>query len=119
MTPFGIKMRELRTARGYILQDQADLLKVSVAYLSALEHGKRGRVAPAIVDQICAWLGLIWDDAEDLKLLASLSYPKPVINTRALSAEATKAANLLAQNIDRLSIRDCADLAAWLQKRLH
>ena len=55
MTPFGKKMRSLRAERGLTLKDQAQILKVSEAYLSALEHGKRGRIAPATVDQICVW----------------------------------------------------------------
>lgn len=118
MTPFGEKMRALRSERGFTLQDQASLLKVSIAYISALEHGKRGRVAPAIVDQICVWLGLIWDDAEELKRLASLSHPKPTIDTRDLSADATEAANLLAQNIDRLPEGACAELTKWLRNHL-
>ena len=41
MTPFGIKMRSLRAKRGLTLQDQGDVLGVSSAYISALEHGKR------------------------------------------------------------------------------
>ena len=115
MTPFGEKMRALRAERGLTLRDQAQLLKVSEAYLSALEHGKRGRIAPATVDQICVWLGLIWDDAEELKQLALLSHPKPTIDTCNLSADATEAANLLAQNIDRLSKDDCKSLSKWLR----
>ncbi len=118
MTPFGKKMRSLRADRGLTLKDQAQILRVSEAYLSALEHGKRGRIAPATVDQICVWLGLIWDDAEELKQLAQLSHPKPSIDTRNLSADATEAANLLAQNIDRLSDDDCKLLRNWLREHL-
>ena len=118
MTPFGLKMREWRAQKGFTLADQALFLDVSPAYISALEHGKRGGVAPAIVDQICVWLGLIWDDAEELKQLALLSHPKPTIDTRTLSAEATEAANLLSQNIDRLSDDDCAELTGWLRTHL-
>ena len=118
MTPFGLKMRVWREQKGRTLQDQAAFLQVSPAYLSALEHGKRGRIAPAMVDQICMWLGLIWDDAEELKQLALLSHPKPSIDTRQLSADATEAANLLAQNIDRLSDETCAELTKWLRTHL-
>ena len=110
MTPFGLKMRALRTERGLTLQDQAAYLKVSAAYISALEHGKRGRPSPVFVDQICVWLNLIWDQAEFLKYLAQMSHPAPTIKTRGLSAEATFLANLLAQNIDRLSESQCRHL---------
>ena len=43
MTPFGERMRDLRKAKGVTLKDMADAIGVSSAYLSALEHGKRGR----------------------------------------------------------------------------
>lgn len=42
MTPFGMFMRKLRLERGEMLKDIADALQVSSAYLSALEHGKKG-----------------------------------------------------------------------------
>jgi transcriptional regulator with XRE-family HTH domain len=42
MTPFGLFMRTLRLERGLLLKDVADLMEVSSAYLSALEHGTKG-----------------------------------------------------------------------------
>ena len=118
MTPFGLKLRELRRDKGVTLQEQADVLCVSAAYISALEHGKRGRPSPAFVDQICVWFGLIWDDAEQLKFLAQMSHPKPTLKTGGLSAEATFLANLLAHNIDRLSDLQCAALNDVLNSQL-
>ena len=43
MTPFGWRLRELRRGQGKRLKDMAASLGVSAAYLSALEHGHRGR----------------------------------------------------------------------------
>ena len=43
MTPFGERMRKMRAERGVTLKQMAADLGVSSAYLSALEHGKRGR----------------------------------------------------------------------------
>ena len=43
MTPFGRRVRELRRERGLLLKDMAAHLGVSVAYLSALERGERGK----------------------------------------------------------------------------
>ncbi|HSR55325.1 MAG TPA: helix-turn-helix transcriptional regulator, partial [Alphaproteobacteria bacterium] len=43
MTPFGAKVRELRRQRGVTLKRMAEDLQLSPAYLSALEHGHRGR----------------------------------------------------------------------------
>ena len=118
MTPFGLKSRQLRRQKGVTLQEQASVLGVSAAYISALEHGRRGKPSPAFVDQICVWFGLIWDDAEQLKYLAQMSHPKPTMKTGGLSAEATFLANLLAQNIDRLSEVQCSDLIEALNSQL-
>ena len=77
-----------------------------------------GQASPAFVDQICVWFGLIWDDAEQLKYLAQMSHPKPTMKTGGLSAEATFLANLLAQNIDRLSDAQCSALNEVLNSQL-
>ena len=119
MTPFGTKIRDWRQRKGRTLYQQAEALGVSAAYLSALENGTRGRPSAVFVDQICAWLGLIWDDAEELKRLAALSHPKPMINARGHSAEAVYMANLLAQNIDRLSTADCQMVTDVIATCLH
>ena len=90
MTPFGLKMRVLREERGLTQQQQADYLGVSKAYISALETGSRGRPSGPFVDQICAWLGLIWDDAEALKawrpcpIQNQLSMPENVVPMRCI-----------------------------------
>lgn len=102
MTPFGKRVRELRTARGMTLKGMAAELKVSSAYLSALEHGRRGRPGSGLIMQICALFGLIWDEAEELKRLAELSHPRIVVDTAGLSPKATELANLLAENIGEL-----------------
>ncbi|MDE2227564.1 MAG: helix-turn-helix transcriptional regulator [Alphaproteobacteria bacterium] len=102
MTPFGVKLRQLRAERGIRLKDMADSLGVSGAYLSALEHGRRGRPTHAMVVAICAQLGIIWDDADELMRLARISHPRITVDTAGLSAEATELANLLAERIRKL-----------------
>ena len=118
MTPFGVKLRDWRYRKNRTLHQQAEVLGVSSAYLSALETGTRGRPSAVLVDQICMWLGLIWDDAEELKKLAALSHPKPTINARGHSAEAIYMVNFLAQNIDRLSVADCCAVTDVIATRL-
>ena len=118
MTPFGLKMRELRRQHNRTQQQQATFLGVSKAYISALEKGGRGRPSAIFVDQICVWLGLIWDDAENLKRLASLSHPKPSIDVRGKTANAVYLSNLLAQNINSLSSEDCCDLIRESERRI-
>ncbi len=102
MTPFGEKMRELRAERGLRLKDMAAGLGVSPAYLSALEHGKRGRPNRRFVHRICQFLGVIWDEAEALQRLADLSHPRVVVDTSDLSPRATEFANRLAEKIAAL-----------------
>ena len=102
MTPFGERVRQLRRQRGVTLRAMAEELHLSAAYLSALEHGRRSRPSTGLVQQICAYFGLIWDDAEDLQRLARLSHPRVVVDTAGLSPAKTELANLLAERIRAL-----------------
>ncbi len=102
MTPFGDKMRDLRRQRGVTLKQLAGALEISPAYLSALEHGHRGRPTPALVVQICEYFHLIWDDYEEIHRLARVSHPRIVVDTSGLPAAATELANLLAERIHDL-----------------
>lgn len=102
MTPFGAKVRALRDAKGIALKQMAADLNVSAAYLSALEHGNRGRPAPGLVMQIAGYLGCIWDEVEDLKRLAELSHPRVTIDTAGLPPDRTELANRLAESIRTL-----------------
>ena len=102
MTPFGMKVRELRKTRKITLKKMAEELGVSSAYFSALEHGHRGKPGSGLVQQICGYFDLIWDDAEELRRLAQLSHPRVVIDTSGLSPEATELANTLAVKIQDL-----------------
>ena len=103
MTPFGFKVRELRTGKGITLKEMASALEVSSAYLSALEHGRRGRPTRYQVQRICEYFNIIWDDAEELERLATLSHPRVTVDTAGLSAEATELANILSQKIRKLT----------------
>ena|SRR5271166_658272 len=99
MTPFGARLRALRAERGVTLQRLAGELQVSSAYLSALEHGRRGAPSAGLVHQVNEFFGLIWDDAEELARLARLSHPRVTVNTAGLTPEQTALANRLAQTI--------------------
>jgi len=102
MTPFGEKLRAIRAARGLALKDMAAGLQVSPAYLSAMEHGRRGKPSRRFVHRVCQFLGIIWDEAEDLQRLADLSHPRVVVDTAGLSVKATLFANELAGRIGDL-----------------
>ncbi len=114
MTPFGARLRALRSERGVTLKQLAAELQVSAAYLSALEHGKRGAPSAGLVHQVNEFFGLIWDAAEDLAGLARLSHPRVTVNTAGMTPEQTALANRLAQSIHRLEPETVAALHALL-----
>jgi transcriptional regulator with XRE-family HTH domain len=114
MTPFGARLRALRADRNLTLKDVAEALQVSAAYLSALEHGKRGAPSPGLVHQVNEYFGLIWDEADELSQLARLSNPRITVNTAGLTPEHTALANRVAQTIHRLSPETVASLHAVL-----
>ncbi|MBN9563953.1 MAG: helix-turn-helix transcriptional regulator [Alphaproteobacteria bacterium] len=114
MTPFGARLRALRTDRGVTLKQLAAQLQVSAAYLSALEHGKRGAPSSGLVHQVNEFFGLIWDDAEELARLARLSHPRVTVNTAGLSPEQTALANRIAQSIHHLSPQTVAAMHTLL-----
>ena len=99
MTPFGSMVREFRAQRGLSLKKMADDLGVTSAYFSALEHGHRGQPGSGLIQQICGYFELSWDEAEDLKRLAGLSHPRVVVGTSGLSPAATELANTLSETI--------------------
>jgi transcriptional regulator with XRE-family HTH domain len=116
MTPFGRKLRQLRAEKRCQLKDLAKALKVSSAYLSALEHGRRGKPSPGLVQQVAAYFNLAWDQVDELKALAELSDPRVTIDTGGLSPAATELANALARCIGDLDDDEIARLLALLKR---
>jgi transcriptional regulator with XRE-family HTH domain len=117
MTPFGDRMRKLRAERGITLKEMAEAIGVSSAYLSALEHGKRGRPGWHLIQRILSFFNIIWDDAEEVMRLARISHPRVTIDTSNLSSKATELANLLADDIPKLDAAALEELLAVLEKR--
>ena len=115
MTPFGAKVRALRAEKNIALKQMAADLHLSSAYLSALEHGNRGRPAPGLVMQIAGYLDCIWDEAEDLKRLAMLSHPRITLDTAGLPPDRTLLSNLLAEKIGQLSDEQVSRLLKVVQ----
>ncbi|WP_376985013.1 helix-turn-helix domain-containing protein [Bosea sp. R86505] len=118
MTPFGQRVRALREQRGMTLAEMASVLGVTPAYLSALEHGKRGRPTFTLIQGVIHVLGVIWDEADELVRLADLSHPRVVIDTAGLEPEATLVANRLARDIGELDADDLARLSTVLDEAL-
>jgi transcriptional regulator with XRE-family HTH domain len=116
MTPFGERLRQMRRAKGVSQKQMAASLGVSAAYLSALEHGKRGLPSWAMLQKIIGYFNVIWDEAEELHRLARNSDPRVVIDTGGLPASATALANLLARRISSLDAGEIEALATLLER---
>jgi len=116
VTPLGVKLRALRAGRGETLKAMAAGIGVSPAYLSALEHGKRGKPTWLLLQRIIAHFNVIWDEAEELQRLAGLSAPRVVVDTAQLSPAATELANRLSREIGRLADGEIAAILAILDR---
>ncbi|MBX3524961.1 MAG: helix-turn-helix transcriptional regulator [Rhodoblastus sp.] len=116
MTPLGAKLREMRAERGVTLKHMAHAIGVSPAYLSALEHGKRGAPTWFLVQRIIVYFNIIWDDAEELCRLAQSSDPRIKIDTSGAIPEATGFANMLARSIADLDEADFATMTKIVEE---
>ncbi|MBB3594724.1 transcriptional regulator with XRE-family HTH domain [Rhizobium sp. BK529] len=115
MTPFAEAVRKLRARKGVTQKQMAAALNVSPAYLSALEHGKRGVPSFDLLQRIAGYFNIIWDEAEELFLIAGSSDPRVVVDTSGLPSEHTEFANRLAKRIRSLDSADIAQLSALLE----
>jgi transcriptional regulator with XRE-family HTH domain len=114
MTPFGERVRALRTAKGVNQKEMAAAIGVSAAYLSALENGRRGVPTFTLVEHVIAYFNIIWDDADELRQLAARSHPRVRLETGGLSPLATAFANRLTEHIGLLDHEAVSALNAVL-----
>ncbi|TCT44669.1 helix-turn-helix domain-containing protein [Martelella mediterranea] len=118
MTPFGEALRQLRAERGVSQKQMADAIGVSAAYLSALEHGRRGKPSFDFLQRVAGYFHIIWDDAEALFDIADLSDPRVIVDTAGLPAAHTKFANRLARHIGMLDTETIEELQAIIDKQV-
>ncbi|RYC04796.1 helix-turn-helix domain-containing protein [Ciceribacter ferrooxidans] len=116
MTPFGQALRMLRERKGVSQKEMAAAIGVSPAYLSALEHGKRGRPNFDLLQRIAGYFNIIWDEAEELFLVAGMSDPRVVLDTSGLPPQYTALANALAHRIRSLPPNVINELNSVLEK---
>lgn len=116
MTPFGSAVRKLRMERRITQKDMARGLGVSPAYLSALEHGKRGTPSFDFLQRVAGFFNIIWDDADSLFRVARLSDPKIVLDTSGKHPSTTEFANRLAEEIRYLERDDIDAMREILEK---
>ena len=116
MTPFGIKLKYMREQRHKSLKELSKALKVSIAYLSMLENGKRGRPADGLIELICSYFNLSWEEADELKFLAQHSDINTKMNSQKLSLNATMLTNVLKNNIKWLADEQLKQLITTIQE---
>ena len=116
MTPLGKKLRSIRAERGITLKDMAQAINVSPAYLSALEHGRKGAPTWYLVQRIITFFNVIWDEAEELERLAQISHPRIVVDTSGLGPQATELANKFARHVGSLGENDIKSLLLLLNE---
>ena len=115
MTPFGIKLKHIREQRHKSLKDLSKALKVSIPYVSMLENGKRGRPADGLIELICSYFNLSWEEADELKFLAKNSDINTKLNSEKLSLNATMLTNVLKNNIKWLNEEQLKNLTLNIQ----
>ena len=116
MTPFGIKLKYIRTEKHKSLKDVSKALKVSTAYVSMLENGKRGRPADGLIELICSYFNLSWEESDELKFLAKHSDINTKMNSEKLSINATMLTNILKNNIKWLTEEQLKNLIINIQE---
>ncbi len=109
-------MHALRRQKGVSQKEMAKAIGISAAYLSALEHGKRGAPSFEFLQRVAGYFNVIWDEADELFRLAALSDPRVVVDTAGLSPAHTAFANRLAVRISMLSVETVASLEDVLEK---
>lgn len=109
MTPFGSFMRDIRTKKGLLLKDVAEMLGVTSAYLSALEHGKKGQPSAAMISTLESKLKLLPQQRRELRdavrdSMSSMDIPSKVIPFafETANAFARKLPNLSEQQLRRI-----------------
>ncbi|MCX8999483.1 helix-turn-helix domain-containing protein [Rhizobiaceae bacterium BDR2-2] len=115
-TPFGETVRRLREQRGVTQKQMAEAIGVSPAYLSALEHGKRGKPSFDFLQRVAGYFNVIWDEAEELFRIAARSDPRVTVDTSGLPAAYTALANRIAREMRQLPPDVIAELDAVLEK---
>ena len=75
MTPFGKAMINLRIDYEMTLRAMSQKMEKSPAYISAVEHGNKGRPSEKFLDGVCGALGLSGEQRNKLKEAAEKSSP--------------------------------------------
>lgn len=115
MTPFGRFMRNLRLDRGMLLKNVADKLQVTSAYLSALEHGKKGVPNDVLVSKLQTSLELNRQQKKELIQAVRDSASSVSISYKSTPL-AFETANAFARKLPNLSEKQLKSIKVILEK---
>lgn len=102
MTKLGIALRKIRLDRQELLKNMADKLKVSSAFLSAVETGKK-RPPANFIDRVCSAYGLSEEERSELQLAADTSLEEVKIDLTDSSSMQRQAAVSFAKALNDLT----------------
>lgn len=113
---FGRILRKIRIDHGEILKDMAVKLKVSSAYLSAMEVGKR-IVPKKIIDEIVRIYLLDGDTATKLRIAAEENEKTIQIKIDTTTPEKRNAALVFARNFDNMDSALAEKIVKLMQEK--
>lgn len=116
VTPFGLFMRKLRLERGLLLKDIAEEMGVSSAYLSALEHGKKGPATGEFVSKLETKLKLDAAQREELRRAIRDSSTNLAIPAK-VTPLGFQAAHAFARKLPNLSEHQLRQVLAVVEKK--
>ena len=114
MTPFGKFLRNLRLEKQLLLKDMAEMLGVTSAYLSAVEHGKKGAPSAALISNLENLLKLTTEEKKELRRTAAASNTSVSIPSK-VSPFAFETANAFARKLPDLSERQLRKIQGVLE----
>lgn len=107
-TAFAIACRSLRRERGLLMKDQARAFGCSIAYVSAVETGKKGAVPEGFVEQLIAWLKL--DDLTTERLRRAADETATTVTVRSAIPAQARLLAVLGRSLEQLTGSDIEDL---------
>jgi len=101
-TEFGTTVKQLRQLAGMTLLEVAQKMDVSIAFLSAIENGRK-RVPDDFVDKVGAALPAARQQADELEAMASQARGQVVVPLTQASRKDADLATVLARKFNSLS----------------
>ncbi len=107
-TPFAAMCRNLRRERDQLLKDQAAAFGTSIAYISAVETGRKERIPDEFIEKFISWLRL--DDLTAERLRQAADDTRQVMTLRSASPAQARLLAVLGRSLEGLSRGEIEEL---------